>query len=847
VTIITGSTDAPGWLGAENGLFRVINGETELVPASDNVGISRVSDIITDNSGYPEWVKAENGLFRVIDEKTKYVAAHDAVDTGLIGDVLTDKTGELTWVGADNGLFRVVEGKTQHVPAADDIDAKAVRQIYPDSLGQPVWISAYNGLFRITTGKTKLIRTVSELKYSWPHYLLTDDSGTPTWIGTRNGLFQYTSTEVTLAKPSSFRSPKGALQPEGREPFLVLADVSHPCAAEVDVEVRLRSTERGGFTSAWEPAGQLSVESADTGLQMALTGKRAAFFDPGKDTWLTELAEGNYRFEARATVAGLDGEVIAPIGEDFRLGAGPLIRFFQKTWANVYGQSAILILGLLAVLRLAGWLVYRMAPLWFLKAASELSSAATIKLQHVTLSISWLIGAGLRHSPRVLDAWIADNRTKITSAYHGKDAVVSAARYIPLPVGIGGAGHTQGVQAPLESFLRKQFAARIPRLSVTGTGGSGKTALATWIGDRCLEEEASNRPGPHVRIPVLLDHNLDAEVSLTDRVQKILRDDYRVGWLDRPLVEALLKSGRILLILDRLSELDRATQERLRPGHAEFPEAAFIATSRVRPRLDGTTVEELTPQLLSGEALTKFVQSYRGKAGWTDAEVHDVSGRISRFFGQKPATILLVKMAIEAELERGAEALTTRSDLFRDYIRTLDIPIDASSRPTEYTWPKPLDDAMAVAAAIVGDSFHVNEISRTAANAALSAPSTPSGEDADTGTSDNADERLMFLVSRLQVFEWRGAETRIAPVLDPVVEHLAALHALETHPAGDTAYWSKLARKASDMTEAWQGPVDESAFHGYLDTLRLLAFEASPAHPAAVSLTGILDPKDRAA
>ncbi len=662
-------------------------------------------------------------------------------------------------------------------------------------------------------------------------------TGQASWVGAENGLFFLSSKPVELVLPSSFRSPQSALQKDPIEPFLVLVETRHPCSRAVNVDIRLMNTGTEEDAVLWRPALHLSVEGASGPSKKALHGKRAAFFDSASFDSGTKLPDGLYQLQARATVTGSETEPIIPLGNEMRVGDPEAVRLIKGGIADPWGKAAMVALGLLVLMRSLGWIFCRLAPLGFLRFASSISTAADIDLKVIKLPISGLIGAGLRHRDRVLDAWVARNRAAISTAYQNKDPVVARDNYVLLPVKIGRMANDTDHIDELEPCLRRRFAGLLPRFSISGDGGCGKTALATWIGDRVLNDPDSDRPGTFPRVPVLLDHDLDEDISLTDRVKAVLISDYGADWIDRPLVEALLARGRILLILDRVSELGESTQLRMRPAHKDFPTAAFIVTSRVPPELDGTPAQELFPLLLTGSSLSQFVFAFKpmdDRPAWTKAERHEISARIERFFNEKPTTVLLIKLALEAMRVGGDTALRSRGDLIREYIRRLDAPVRAEDRPADYDWPKPLEDAQAISWSILEDFYHMREIPRQVAIDTL-------------GNENAAAKRVEYLVDRLQVFEWRGAGTRLSATLDPVVEHLAALYLLDRHGRDDGAFWRELGDKIAAISASLTENSEPTSTDGFVDALYYLACEDSLEHTVLPFLADLRNSVDRAA
>ena len=866
--ILDGITEKPAWVGAVEGLFEYVNGTLIAVPIYGNESTEGIRKIILDEiTKKPAWVGAR-GLFEYVNKKLIAVPVIGKASTGTVIEIiLDDVTKKPAWVGAGIGLFEYQNKTLVPVPV---IGKKAstgpvYEIIFDDITKKPAWVRAGGGLFEYVNNTLVAVPVIGTESTGYVLQIIFDDiTKKPAWVRAEVGLFEYVNNtlvavpgrgnehigpiheiifdvrtkkpawvqadhklfesvnpSVKLVRVPSLQSPLSALQKNPVGPFQILLELEHPCRDAIESYVRLIDTGSGDRVTGWIATSNISNTK---GLFIAGNSEesntRIARFSPN-DFDGSKLGAGSYQIQVRLTHKRDGQEIILPYGDEMRIGKHPVILWIVDFYSTASGKAFIVAIALLAILRIAGWIWYLISPLGFLRHTSAFSKAADLDLKVIKLPISGLIGAGLRHSDRVLDAWVKENHLSINNEWGSKDSVVIRSGYVSLPVTIEPMNNSSEPFAELESCLRARLDTLLPKILITGDGGCGKTALATWIGDRLLNDEDNSHPGRFRRVPVLLDHDLDDDVGLIDRVETILQNEYTVDWADRPLVVALLKQGRVLLILDRISELSDTTQSRFRPGHKDFPAMAYIMTSRTLPGVDGQAVQRLFPQLLSGVSLTKFVFEFQQKGegnSWSNANKHDVCGRIERFFGERPTTVLLVKLALVAEHAGGKGALVSHGDLIRNYVLNLDKPLGPAVRPGDYDWPKPLNDAQLIAWTILDGDYHIREIPRETA-------CKPLGDEALSSA------RIEYLVERLQIFQWHGAKTRLGASQDPVVEHLAALHLLETNKLEDTKYWEELGEKITRVTRKFVDSAASTSTEGFVRTLHKLASEKSAAHP----------------
>lgn len=109
--------------------------------------------------------------------------------------------------------------------------------------------------------------------------------------------------------------------------------------------------------------------------------------------------------------------------------------------------------------------------------------------------------------------------------------------------------------------------------------------------------------------------------------------------------------GRVLVIVDRMSELSDATRREIRPGHPDFPANALIVTSRVKENLDNVPKTLMRPMRIEGNRLSSFLEAYLTQCNkrdiFADSEYFDTCSQLSKMVGQHNVTVLLAKLYAE--------------------------------------------------------------------------------------------------------------------------------------------------------------------------------------------------------
>jgi HEAT repeat protein len=446
------------------------------------------------------------------------------------------------------------------------------------------------------------------------------------------------------------------------------------------------------------------------------------------------------------------------------------------------------------------FILLRVKPIWLLKINNALKPYTDFSLPFISINVPlrYVLFVGWFHyHPKVLDAWVNKYIESAREQFPKKDTVSNRNTYIPIPVVLD--GNTVAQLAP--DNLRATFSKQRSCLIIFGEGGSGKTSLACQVANWGMSDIVDNRLCQHLMLPVLLEEDfrtVDGKSSLKEAIRGQLQ-----ALIDEPepiceeLLVKLLRKQRILVIVDRFSELNTTTREALQPDSPDFPVNALVITSRLEEKLGRVNKTTIKPLRIEANKLSSFMEAYlmqRGKRDkFTDQEFFDACNRLSLMVSHGNITVLLAKLYAEQLIANVENQIVydipqTIPNLMLGYLNELNRDVASDKLDDRIIHL----DTKAIAWECLQRNYQPGTTSRADAVAALSSINP-----------DDVDRRLDYLENRLHLIQTVGsAKDKIRFCLDPLAEYLAALHVVEIYGNNDGKWRSGFLKKADDLVKA---------------------------------------------
>jgi HEAT repeat protein len=502
-------------------------------------------------------------------------------------------------------------------------------------------------------------------------------------------------------------------------------------------------------------------------------------------------------------------------------------RWFERVAEWIRGNPAVATALLYVISLPSFWaLVLLIRPLLLLRINDALKPYTDFAIpmplgDTLKVPLRFVLFVGFFHyHPRVLDAWVSQQVDLARDAFARKSTVSERKVYIPIPVVMDG----NAVAELGGKDLQVTFSDGRQCLLIWGEGGIGKTSLACHLAKWAMSDDKTERLCRHRMLPVLIEQELDFKVAqdktpfreaIRGQLQALIDS---ANPISDEFLERLLRQRRILVIVDRFSELSEATRQEIRPGHPNFPANALIVTSRVDETLDEVPKTTVKPMRIEGNRLSSFLEAYLIQCNkrelFTDPEYFDACSQLSKMVGQRNITVLLAKLYAEQMIARKEGNTTEFStqlsaplpdnipDLMLSYLNELnrDVAEDEPDNPTVH------EDAKIVAWECLRQNYRPSPAKR---EAVLAEMETRTGADAET-----IKNRLKHLEKRLRIIHTVGpAQDLICFALDPLAECLAALHLVDLY-ADQQPLWDEWLAQADEM------PGAPEAIQGFLMAMR---------------------------
>ncbi|AFY53110.1 PBS lyase HEAT-like repeat protein,HEAT repeat protein [Rivularia sp. PCC 7116] len=444
------------------------------------------------------------------------------------------------------------------------------------------------------------------------------------------------------------------------------------------------------------------------------------------------------------------------------------------------------------------WLILlRVKPLWLLQLNNALKPYTDFSLPLISINVPlrYVLFVGWFHyHPRVLDAWVKKYIESAREQFPKKDTVNSRSTYIPIPVILE--GNTIG-ELSAEN-LRPTFNKQRTCLLINGEGGIGKTSLACQIARWAMAEDEKDRLSEHLMLPVLLEEEF-REIEDKSTLLEAIRGQLQ-ALIDEPnpiceeLLVPLLRKKRVLVIVDRFSELNQATRDAIQPDSPEFSVNSLVITSRLEEKLGRVNKTTIKPLRIEANKLSSFMEAYlmqRGKRDeFTDKEFFDACNRLSEMVSERNITVLLAKLYAEqlianAQKQQGNTLPENVPSLMLGYLNEVnrDVTDETIDDRTVH------QDMKAIAWECLQQSFQPGNAKLVNAIDALEALGI-----------DEPEAHLEYLENRLHLIQTIGyAKDEIRFCLDPLAEYLAALYAVDIYGNNDSKWRSLFFKKAEDL------------------------------------------------
>lgn len=438
-------------------------------------------------------------------------------------------------------------------------------------------------------------------------------------------------------------------------------------------------------------------------------------------------------------------------------------------------------------------LLLGLRPLWLWKISGVLPNLEKIplppQLAQFLKPIHYVsLIAFFHYHPRVLDAWVQANLTTAQRKFSHQRTVKERSIYIPIPVVVNG----QDVAHLTSQYMQAEFVEKLVCILIWGEGGSGKTSLACELARWAMSNDPKQRLCKHRMLPILLEQELDFEVLagkqvLIEAIRGKLRDLLNAPEpISEDFLKQLLKQQRLLVIVDRLSEMSEATRQQIRPDIPEFPINALIVTSRIEEKLGGVNRTTLKPMRIAGNYLSEFMGSYLTYQGkrelFTDREFFEACSRLSTIAENRDITVLLAKLYAEQLI---AVKFGTTTDTIPDNIPELILCY--LNQLNQAVTDHPLDnrtihhDAKIIAWECLRHTYQPTSAKRDTILTVL--------------RQEKAENHLDYLENRLCIIQTIGAaQDQIRFTLDPVAEYLAALYLVEIYGNNKPAWQNVFAK-----------------------------------------------------
>jgi HEAT repeat protein len=283
----------------------------------------------------------------------------------------------------------------------------------------------------------------------------------------------------------------------------------------------------------------------------------------------------------------------------------------------------------------------------------DLDIPLPLPVGHLKIPLRHALFIGLlNYHTRVLNAWVDAHAGSVRQSLLQRQTVRERQIYVPLPVSIR-TSHTIRVSTLKPEDLRETCDQDRWCIRILGEGGSGKTSLACKLAFWCLAAESDQRiSGHHRSLPVLLEPGnmvaVELGTSLSEAVRSQLRATARsADAIDPELYEKLIRTRRVVVLLDGASEMTVFTKQGSGKLEETFPACALIVTARNTDLFGEGGYTDILPQRIDSDHLLPFMNIYLAHLSVEvdDSRLYEACRRLSLMVGkERGITPLLAQM-----------------------------------------------------------------------------------------------------------------------------------------------------------------------------------------------------------
>ncbi|MCL4179108.1 MAG: hypothetical protein KJ072_15370 [Verrucomicrobia bacterium] len=391
---------------------------------------------------------------------------------------------------------------------------------------------------------------------------------------------------------------------------------------------------------------------------------------------------------------------------------------------------------------------------------------------------------------RVLEAWTLSLRKQAATALERHQHPTDAGIFVDLPAKVEGQFHET---LPSEAILDR-LARPGAGVIISGGAATGKTTVALRLAIQACSDPRTRR-GPRTRfLPVWIDpRELGSRADLIEAIRGQLDPAPAGAEVPSPaLIRVLLERGRIVLILDGVSEWAAADQDRVFQVLAQLGQTPVLMTARQAGYLAERRPIHVELSRLDGPVVAAFVsgcfkQSGR-EPGSSDADVLEACRYWGDLTGDRAMPVEAVRLfaeflQVEPPESTGPNRPENLIDLVRASIRHRNHRVQADPWPDEVVLR--LAGQLAWACTQHGGRVRPEQLPESLTPQALS----------------HLEQGLALIRTHRQTGE-------IGFLRQTVADHLAAGHLIDTWGKDDEA-WKRMNGLSPDVSAAADEPLTQ--------------------------------------